>query len=197
MSIPFNKLSCIRNKKHTIDQETIEVYKDSKKHNKLIVCPNCQESFLFRNKAFINAHVKACEKSSLLITEISDGGFICNICSYITSKSNRCEMWIHMKKEHFKEIHMKQSMKEDSFENNIEMEVVKSEEITGGVNYSESSFEASKYIMNQTCLVCDYVFQTTPEVLNHVEDKHLNIILEPKSSENSNLSNVEIKKEFY
>ena len=98
------------------------------------------------------------------------------------------------------EIQLKQSIKEEVFDNDIEIEVVKSEEITSVrekcENYSDTSFETSKYIINQTCLVCDCVFQTTPEVLNHVEDHHLNIILKPKNSENSNSSNVDIKKEF-
>ena len=44
--------------------------------------------------------------------------------------------------------------------------------------------EASKFIMNQTCLICDCEFESMAVVLNHIEKLHLSIILKPTVNSN-------------
>ena len=44
--------------------------------------------------------------------------------------------------------------------------------------------EASKFIMNQTCLICDCEFESMAVVLNHIENLHLSIILKPTVNSN-------------
>ena len=62
---------------------------------------------------------------------------------------------------------------------------------------SENSFciDTSKYIDNQTCLICDSEFESTSETTKHIEDKHLDIVLKPaKNSKEIVESHKDIKK---
>ena len=64
--------------------------------------------------------------------------------------------------------------------------------------HTELCYEVSNYMDEKTCLICDADFNTNSEVIKHIKQKHLDIIvvMEIPSEKVSSIQPLDVKKEI-
>ena len=141
-------------------------------------CMSCKEMVNHRN---LIRHLKACEIYSPFFKK-DQNIYNCNLCR--SNISSRGEMYKHIRKKHIDEISNEKNPIRSNSEGNIKsiydlkncqycLEMVYKNDWD---KHNELCIEASKYVDEQMCLICEVEFQIAVEALNHIKKDHLELI---------------------
>ena len=153
-------------------------------------CMNCKEMVNHRN---LKKHLKACELYGHVFKK-NQNICNCNLCPYNTS--SRSEMHRHIRIKHIDEISIEKNPFSFNSEGNIQsisdqknclycLEMVNKNDWD---KHNELCIEASKYVDEQICLICDIEFHVSVEALNHIKKEHLDLIEITEKCFNENMN---------
>jgi hypothetical protein len=133
-------------------------------------CNSCKEMINHRN---LKKHLKACEIYGQFFKK-DQNNLNCNLCPYNTSA--RSEMHRHIRIKHRDEIPNNEgNIQSISDQKNCLycLEMVNENDRN---KHNELCLEASKYMSEEMCLICDIEFHTSVEALNHIKKEHIDLI---------------------
>ena len=141
-------------------------------------CTSCKEMVNHRN---LKKHLTACEIYGQFFKK-DQNICNCNLCPYNTS--SRSEMHRHIRIKHRDEISNEKNPISSNSEGNIQsisdqknclycLEMVNKNDWN---KHNELCIEASKYVNEEICLICDIEFHTSVEALNHIKKEHIDLI---------------------